>query len=79
MGMPKPEMLRLIPMLPTLCKMSERETIVPMIGTGEATQKKRPVHTVRITGRSLVSCIYVKDEVRIEERLGNTSAAPRQP
>jgi hypothetical protein len=54
MGMPKPEMLRLIPRLPTLCKMSEREKIVPVIGTGEATQKKARTHS---TDNRQVTCL----------------------
>jgi hypothetical protein len=72
-------MLKLLLRLPTLCKMSERETIVPVIGTSEATQKKSTYTQYRITGRSLVSYtdIFVKDEVCVEDS-ENASAAPRQ-
>ena len=68
--MPKPEMLKFIPWLPTLCKMSGRETIIPVIGTSDTTQKKNTQTQYRIvTGRSLVSCtdIYVKGGVCIED------------
>ena len=55
MGMPKPEMLKLIPRLPTLCEMmSERETIVLVIGDQRSNPDKSRYRQYRITGRLLI-------------------------
>ena len=65
-SMPNPEMLKLIPMrVPTLCKSSERETMV--VGGSETNEPEKKPYRIAKTRRSPVSSTAIHDNATVPQ------------